>query len=167
MSLDKVVLAEIAEDRLARVDLETFLAVAKEVRQSLAYCLSRNLSCDMLVEVLYTVARSLAGLRLSKTLSKLGEVTEEEHSIDSGFLKEIATELLTYYLAITLALVDHDMRIPVKFGEDVTLGSRRYRANSAVLLDLGKALALRRAGVKVEPVVPREIVEIVWGRVLK
>lgn len=157
MSLDKVILAEIVEDRLAKVDLETFLSVAKEVRQSLAYCLSRNLSCDTLVEVLYTVARSLASLRLSKTLSKLGEVTEEERSVDSEFLQEVATELLTYYLAITLALVDHDMRIPVKFGEDVTLGSKRYRANSAVLLDLGKALALRRAGVKVDLVVPREL----------
>jgi len=157
LSLDKVILAEIVEDRLAKVDLETFLSVAKEVRQSLAYCLSRNLSCDTLVEVLYTVARSLASLRLSKTLSKLGEVTEEERSVDSEFLQEVATELLTYYLAITLALVDHDMRIPVKFGEDVTLGSKRYRANSAVLLDLGKALALRRAGVKVDLVVPREL----------
>ena len=157
MSLDKVILAEIAEDRLAKVDLETFLAVAKEVRQSLAYCLSRNLSCDTLVEILYIVARSLASLRLSKTFSKLGEAAEEEHSVDSKFLKEVATELLTYYLAITLALVDHDMRIPVKFGEEVTLGSRRYRANSAVLLDLGRALALRRAGVKVDLVVPREI----------
>ena len=161
MGLDKVILAEIAEDRPAKEDLETFLAVAKEIRQSLAYCLSRNLSCDTLVDVLYTVARSLASLRLSKTLSKLGGVTEEERSVDSEFLQEVATELLTYYLAITLALADHDMRVPVKFGEDVVLGSRRYRAGSAVLLDLSKALALRRAGVKVELVIPREVAEYV------
>lgn len=160
--MDKVVLAEIAEDKLARIDLETFLAVAKEVRQSLAYCLSRTLSCDTLVETLYTVARSLAGLRLSKAFSNLGEVTEGERSVDSAFLRELATELLTYYVAITLALVDHDIRIPVKFSEDVVLGSRRYRANSAVLLDLDKALALRRAGVKVDLVVPREIAETLW-----
>jgi len=161
LGLDKVILAEIAEDRPAKVDLETFLAVAKEIRQSLAYCLSRNLSCDTLVDVLYTVARSLASLRLSKTLSTLGGVTEEERSVDSEFLQEVATELLTYYLAITLALADHDMRVPVKFGEDVVLGSRRYRAGSAVLLDLSKALALRRAGVKVELVIPREVAEYV------
>jgi hypothetical protein len=115
LSLDKVILAEITEDGLARIDIETFLALAKEVRQSLAYCLSRNLSCDTLVEALHTVARSLASLRLSKTLSKPGEVPGGEHSIDSEFLKELVAELLTYYLAITLALVDHGMRIPVKF----------------------------------------------------
>jgi hypothetical protein len=161
LSLDKVILAEITEDGLARIDLETFLALAKEVRQSLAYCLSRNLSCDTLVEALHTVARSLASLRLSKTLSKPGEVPGGEHSIDSEFLKELVAELLTYYLAITLALVDHDMRIPVKFGEDVAIGSRRYRANSVVLLDLGRALALRRAGARVDLLIPRDAAEFI------
>jgi hypothetical protein len=158
--IDKIVLAELLGEELSRLDLEEVSSVAKEVRQSLTFCLSKVLPCSELVNLLLDLALSLSRVRLAKMTS--GRVPKDAGSdshIDLEFLRGIVREVLMYYLAIVLGLVDHELRIPVKFEEEVYIAGRRYRPFASRLLTVSEAVSLQHAGAKIKVILPRDVYE--------
>ncbi|MCX8208070.1 MAG: hypothetical protein RMH84_05445 [Sulfolobales archaeon] len=159
-SIDRIVLAEVVGEELSKLNRDDLLDVSKEVRQVLSFCLSRLLSCAKFIELVHDVVKSLHQIRFSKVISDLvPSAAREESFIDLNFLREIARELYTYYLVLLFGLSDEELRIPVKFEEDVVIGERRYRAFSSKLIRVSEALALLRSRAKIRMLVPRALVE--------
>lgn len=159
-SIDGVTLAELVSEELSKLDIDNLLGIAKEIRHSLSFCLSRMLLCAELVDLLCGLVKSLSQVRLSKAIS--GAVPEgagEDSFVDLGFLRGITRALYTYYLILLFGLADHELRIPVKFEEDVILGERKYRAFSSRLVSLLDAVALTLMGVKVRMLIPSNLVK--------
>lgn len=157
-SIDKVVLSELVSEELSRLDHEDAIGIAREVRAGLSFCLSRMLPCAELVDLLRSLFRSLSHVRLSKTIS--GAVpgrADEDSFVDLRFLSGVARGLYTFYLTLVFGLVDHELRIPVRFEEDVVLGERRHRAFSSKLVKIEEAIALQLAGAKIKMLIPRDL----------
>lgn len=157
-SIDKVVLAELLDEVLSKLDLEEVSNITKEVRQSLAFCLSKMLPCSELVRLLLDLATSLSQTRLTKVVS--GRIPKEASSdafIDVKFLRSLVRGVLMYYLSIVLDLVDHELRIPVKFEEEVSIAGRKYRPFASKLLPVSEAVSLQQAGAKIRIILPRDV----------
>lgn len=167
-TIDRVVLSELVSDQLSKLDLEDLMGIAKEIRQALSLCLSRMLTCAELVSVLRNLASALPQIRLSKVASgTLADQPAEESFVDLEFIEGVIKELRLYYAALVFGLVDHELRVPVKFEEDVVLGGRRYRAYSSRLVNISEVVALQRVGTKIRVVAPREVLGEYLGPRLK
>ncbi len=157
-SINKVVLAELLDEELSKLDLEEVSNIAKEVRQGLAFCLSRMLPCSELVRLLLDLATSISQTRLTKVVSgKIPKEASGEAFIDIEFLRGLVREVLMYYLVIVLGLVDHELRIPVKFEEEVSIAGRKYRPFASKLLPASEVMSLQHAGAKIKIILPRDI----------
>lgn len=157
-SIDRVTLAELVSEELSRLDHEDAMSMAREVRSGLSFCLSRMLPCTEFVELLRSLVKSFSQIRLSKVISGAvpGRV-DEDSFIDVRFLTEITRGLYTFYLTLLFGLADHELRIPVRFEEDIVLGGRRYRAFSSKLVRVEEAIALQLAGARIRIVIPRDL----------
>lgn len=157
-SIDRVTLTELVNEELSRLSHEDIIGIAREVRVGLSFCLSRMLSCRELAELLHSLVKSLPQIRLSKVISgAVPEQVDEDSFIDLKFLTEISRGLHTFYLVLLFGLVDHELRIPVKFEEEVVLGERRYRAFSSRLVKVTEAVALQLTGAKIRMVIPKDL----------
>lgn len=157
-TIDKIVLSELVSDELSKLDLEDLMGLAKEVHQALSFCLSRMIACSEFVGMLHSLVRALPQVRLSKVISgTISSHLTEEAFIDLKFLKEVLGELYTYYAALVFGLVDHELRVPVKFEEDIVIGGCKYKAYSSKLVNISKVVALQRIGAKIRIIAPREI----------
>ncbi len=156
-SVDKIVLAELMSEELSGLGRDELLDVAREIQQGLSFCLSRALPCSELVELLHELVSSLSRIRLSKVTSGAVPARADESSfVDLGFLREVARGLYIYY-ALLLNFADHELRVPVKFDDEVVLGERRYRAFSTRLVRVAEAVALLLAGARIRIVMPRDV----------
>ncbi|MCX8184445.1 MAG: hypothetical protein RMI56_06175 [Sulfolobales archaeon] len=159
-SIDRLTLAEVVGEELSKLDRDDVSSISREIKQVLAFCLSRALLCVEFIELLREVLKSLPQVRFSKAISGLVPSTVREESfIDLSFLREVARELYIYYLVLLFGLTDDDLRVPVKFEEDVALGERRYRAFSSRLIKISEALALLHARVKIRILIPGILTE--------
>ncbi len=156
-SIDRVVLTELMSEELSRLGRDELLDVAREVQQGLSFCLSRALPCAELIELLHDLAKSLPRIRLSKVYSGAVPAEADERSfVDLEFLEGVARGLYIYYMLL-LGLADHELRVPVRFDEEIVLGGRRYRAFSTRLVRVTEAVALLLAGAKMRIVMPGDI----------
>ncbi|MEM2006720.1 MAG: hypothetical protein QXG17_00435 [Sulfolobales archaeon] len=161
-SIDKITLAELVSEELSRLSHEDVMGIYRDVLAGLSFCLSRMLSCREFIELLRNLAKSLPQIRLSKVISgTLPEQVDEDSLIDLKFLTEISRGLYTFYLILLFGFVDHELRVPVRFEEDVVLGECRYRAFSSRLLKITEAIALRLAGAKIRLLIPRDLAKYV------
>lgn len=157
-SIDRVTLAELVSEELTKLDHEDIMGMAREVRAGLSFCLSRMLPCTEFVELLRNLVKSFSQIRLSKVISgAMPGRADEESFIDVRFLTGIIRGLYTFYLTLIFGLVDHELRIPVRFEEDVVLGERKYRAFSSKLIRIEEAIALQLAGARIRMLIPRDL----------
>lgn len=162
-SIDRVVLAELMSEELSKLGRDELMDIAREVQQGLSFCLSRALPCSELVELVHDLAKSLSRIRLSKVASgSVPAQAGEDSFADLAFLRGVIRSLYVYYVLL-LGFADHELRVPVRFDEEVVLGERRYRAFSTRLVRVPEAAALLLAGARVRIVMPRDLAKRVAG----
>ncbi|MEM1681653.1 MAG: hypothetical protein QXG29_00235 [Sulfolobales archaeon] len=161
-SIDRITLAELVSEELSRLSHEDVMGIYRDVLAGLSFCLSRMLSCRELIELLRSLVKSLPQIRLSKVISgALPEQVDEDSVIDLRFLTEMSRGLYIFYLTLLFGFVDHELRIPVRFEEDVILGERRYRAFSSRLVKISEAIALQLSGAKIKMLIPAVLAKYV------
>ncbi|MEM1623022.1 MAG: hypothetical protein QXZ60_00410 [Sulfolobales archaeon] len=161
-SIDRIALAELVSEELSRLSHEDVMGIYRDVSAGLSFCLSRMLPCKELIELLRNLVKSLPQVRLSKVVSgAVPERVDEDSVVDLKFLIEMSRGLYTFYLTLLFGFVDHELRIPVRFEEDVVLGERRYRAFSSRLMKISEAIALQLSGAKIRMLIPTVLAKYV------